>query len=303
MKDAILVTGGAGFIGSHVAEELLARGRDVVVYDSFVSGAREQVPAGARVIEGDIRDRAALGAAMEGAAAAVHLAALVSVPDSVRDPAATHDVNVTGTFNVFEACRAAGIRRVVYASSAAVYGNGPEMPKSESMRPAPASPYALSKALDEQYAAYYQAAGSLDPVGLRFFNVYGPRQRGSHPYASVIPRWVEAARAGKPLELYGDGTQTRDFIHVRDVARAVADAVTGALPEERVLNVASGTELSLGKLVSLIEDASRAPLAVERRGGRPGDIGRSVADVSRIARAYGFTAEVSFKDGIAELFA
>jgi UDP-glucose 4-epimerase len=212
-------------------------------------------------------------------------------------------VNVTGTFNVFEACRAAGVRRVVYASSAAVYGNDPEMPKAESMRPAPASPYALSKALDEQYAAYYQAAGFLDPVGLRFFNVYGPRQRGSHPYASVIPRWVEAARAQRPLELYGDGTQTRDFIHVRDVARAVVDAVTGALPDERVLNVASGVEIPLGKLLTLIENAAGAPLTVERKGERPGDIARSVADVSRIARAYGFSAEVSFKDGIDELFA
>lgn len=293
----ILVTGGAGFIGSHVIRELRAHGHEVVVLDSFVSGTREAVPEGIEVIEGDIRDKQTVTAAMQGVTKVVHLAALVSVPLSVENPELTQAINVEGTNNVFEAAKAAGIERIVYASSAAVYGNDPAVPKHEQSTLAPESPYASSKIENEKTAA----GSSVSAMGLRFFNVYGPGQRGSHPYASVVPRWVEAVRTGTPITLYGDGSQTRDFVHVRDIALAINAALDAQV--SGVANIASGTEVSLMELIRLIERVSGRDVEVERYETRAGDVARSIADISRATDTLNFRTSVPLEDGLRELLA
>lgn len=290
-----LVTGGAGFIGTHVVRALLERGEEVVVLDSFVTGMRSSVPDGVTVIEGDIRDRDAVARALEGVGQVVHLAALVSVPLSIEEPGLTEAVNVDGTRIVFEAASAAGVKRIVYASSAAVYGNEPSVPKREGSPLLPESPYASSKLENERIAS----VSPVSSMGLRFFNVYGPGQAGSHPYASVVPRWIEAVRAGTPIMLYGDGEQTRDFVHVRDVAAAVCAALSSSAPG--VANIASGTEISLNELISLISLQAGDSVAVTRCPARPGDIMRSVADISRARDELGYEATVSLPDGISEL--
>lgn len=292
----VLITGGAGFIGSHAATLLTEKGASVCVFDSLVSGKRERVPARANFIQGDIRDRAALDAAMKGVTHVVHLAALVSVPESVRHPAETFAVNVEGTQNVFAAAHAAGVRQVVYASSAAVYGDAPELPKREDMALAPQSPYAESKVQNESDAVRMAAKG-FSLMGLRFFNVYGPGQSADHAYASVVPRFIKEARAGQPLPLTGDGSQTRDFIHVSDVARAIAAALES--DANGVCNIASGDATRISELIDLIRAAY--PVEVQVLPPRPGDILHSVADISRAKEVLHWSPTVSFPDGIREL--
>ncbi|MDD2657871.1 MAG: NAD-dependent epimerase/dehydratase family protein, partial [Candidatus Pacebacteria bacterium] len=265
----ILVTGGAGFIGSHLVALLASKGIEVRVLDSLVSGKRERVPAGVDFIQGDIRDRDALMAAMKDVTQVVHLAALVSVAESMADPLSTHEVNVTGTEHVLQAMRGAGVKRIVYASSAAVYGDEPSLPKRESSPLQPQSPYALSKVINEAQAGMYERAFGLSPVGLRFFNVYGPGQAGNHPYASVIPRWIEAVRAGRPVTVYGDGSQTRDFVHVRDVAQAIYLALVSNATG--VFNIASGEEVSLTELAQIMCES----IHTKHEPSPPGDILRS----------------------------
>jgi nucleoside-diphosphate-sugar epimerase len=295
----VLITGGAGFIGSHLAELLLERGVEVRVFDSLISGRRERVPAAAEFIQGDIRDRAALAAAMEGVTHVAHLAALVSVPISMADPLTTHEVNVTGTENVLDAMRQKGVVRIVYATSAAVYGDEPSLPKRETSPLLPQSPYALSKAVNEMQAGMYERTYGLSSAGLRFFNVYGPGQAGNHPYASVIPRWIEAVRAGKGITVYGDGSQTRDFVHVRDVAAALYQALMA--DATGVFNIASGEEVSLKQLYELIAEISGDDLDVKNDAPRAGDIVRSVADISRAREMLGFVPSVEFRKGVEEL--
>ncbi len=289
----ILVTGGAGFIGSYVVRELHAHTHEVTVYDSLLSGVRENVPHGVPLITADIRDTAALREAAAGADAFVHLAALVSVPESVAHPEETYAVNVEGTRGVFGLARERGAR-LVYASSAAVYGDLPGLPKREDSPLAPQSPYAASKVENER-----DAADEPRFMGLRFFNVYGEGQRADHPYASVIPRFIAAAKRGKPLPLTGDGTATRDFVHVRDVARAVR------LSLEReaagICNIASGKEAPLTELIELIR--AQVPVEVERLPAREGDILHSVADITRAKTVLGWEPTVRLDDGIAEFFA
>ena len=297
----VLVTGGAGFIGSHVVKLLLDEGAEVRVFDSLISGKRERVPETAEFITGDIRDKSALASACEGVTHVVHLAALVSVAESMADPISFHDVNVTGFENVLEAMRAANVSRIVYASSAAVYGDEPELPKRESSPLAPQSPYALSKAVNEMQASLYERVFGLAPVGLRFFNVYGLGQRGNHPYASVIPRWIEALRARRDIALNGDGSQTRDFVHVVDVSRAIYLALS--TNTNGIFNIASGKETSLTELLRLIADIHPQSFGVVRNPPRAGDIARSVADISAAARAFNFSPTVAIKDGLQELLA
>lgn len=291
----ILVTGGAGFIGSHVVALLLKEGFEVRVLDSFISGKRERLPAEVLVVEGDIRDQEALENAMEGMTHVVHLAAQVSVPASLEDPLYTHDVNVIGTKNVLETAHRAGVKRVVYASSAAVYGDHPELPKTEESPLQPKSPYAESKIENEVDAL----ASDLSTMGLRFFNVYGPGQEADHPYASVIPRWVAAAREGRPIELYGDGMQTRDFIHVHDVARAVVLALASTYIG--ICNVASGIETVLQDVRQSIGETLGKDIPYERKPARIGDIMRSVAQVDRARKEIGFEARISLKEGLKSL--
>lgn len=287
----ILVTGGAGFIGAYVVRALLAKGYSVIVFDSLLSGTRKNLPEGVAFVQGDIRDVTALGHAAEGVDAFVHLAALVSMPESIEHPEETNEVNVIGAQNVFNLA-ARNVRRIVYASSAAVYGDLPDLPKRENSLLAPQSPYATSKVANELAAAKIGNA-----MGLRFFNVYGPGQRADHPYASVIPRFVAAAREGKPLTLTGDGLATRDFVHVRDVADAVVRALE--VPEEGICNIASGNATSLSELVALIK--AQVPIEVQILPKRPGDILHSVADVTRAREVLGFSAAIQLSSGIEEL--
>lgn len=292
----VLVTGGAGFIGRHVVEMLRSEGSEVVIFDSLVTGSRANVPDSAFFIEGDIRDAAAVASAMKGVTHVVHLAALVSVPQSIENPPLTEEVNVEGTKNIFVAAKAAGTTRIVYASSAAVYGNEPSVPKREDSLVVPESPYAESKAKNDQFAA----TQDIPAMGLRFFNVYGPGQLGNHPYASVVPRWIEAIKAGAPLTVFGDGSQTRDFIHVRDVARAVVLALSSSV--RGIANIGSGTERPLKDLLGILSAEAGHPLEISYLPARTGDILRSFADITRAKEQLGFAPRVSLEKGIGELF-
>jgi UDP-N-acetylglucosamine 4-epimerase len=313
-----LVTGGAGFIGSHLVEALLAAGQEVVVLDDFSTGHREnldhvraQVGADAArrltVVEGDVRDRDACARATQGVGRVLHQAALGSVPRSIERPQDTHAVNVTGFLNVLDAARAAGIRRVVYASSSSVYGDHPGLPKKEELVGRALSPYAASKACDEAYAAAYGGCYGLELVGLRYFNVYGPRQDPAGPYAAVMPRWFEALLRGAPVQIHGDGETSRDFCFVADVVQANLLAATTARPEAlgQAYNVAYGARTTLNELFERIraEVARFRPDAASARPVhgpfRAGDVRHSLADVSKARERLGYAPAHAVADGLA----
>jgi UDP-glucose 4-epimerase len=294
----VLVTGGSGFIGAHVVRALCAQGDAVTVFDVVQPQAPHD---GAAFVVGDVRDYDALVRACAAHDAVVHLAAQVSAAGSMAAPLTTFAHNVLGTESVFAAASACGVPRIVYASSAAVYGNTPKNPKEETDALEPASPYASSKAANELTAGMYARAYGLSSMGLRFFNVYGPGQQGGHPYASVVPRWVETLRAAQPITLYGDGAQTRDFVHVSDVARAVLAALTCAA--DGVCNVASGTETSLSELLALMQKASGLSPRVQHEPARPGDIVRSAASIARARKVLRWEPRVPLMNGMVELFA
>jgi nucleoside-diphosphate-sugar epimerase len=296
--EKVLVTGGAGFIGSNVVAELTDRGYSVVVLDSFETGARESlsdVEGGYELVEGDIRDRDAVREAVEEADAVIHEAAVTSVPGSVEEPARTSDVNCTGTAVVLEEVRDAGVEKAVVASSAAVYGDGTP-PFSEDDTPSPESPYALSKLWTERLARQFDELHGVETVALRYFNVYGPGQDADSEYAAVVPAFVSAAVAGEQPVVYGDGEQTRDFVHVRDVARATVDALES--DATGVYNVASGTETSVNELSETVLDAADSDAEPRYEAARKGDIERSYADVSKIRDEVGFEASVSLSEGV-----
>jgi len=306
MTEIFLVTGGAGFIGSHIVERLLREHATatVRVFDDFSTGAMSNLPfagaAGARleVIRGDIRDLAALERAAAGASVIFHQAALRSVPLSVNDPLGTHDRNVTGTLHVLEAARRRQVRRVVYASSSSVYGGGLELPKREEQAPAPLSPYAVSKAAGEQYAAVWTRLYGVETVGLRYFNVFGPRQDPASEYAAVIPRFILWGRHGKPLEIHGDGTQSRDFTYIDNVVEAncLAARAPGAAGE--VVNVGLGTRVTLLDIVTRLESLLGRRLERRHTPVRAGDVPHSLADISKAKRLLGYTPLVDFDEGL-----
>lgn len=295
-----LVTGGAGFIGSHIAAALAARGDDVRVFDNFSTGKHSnlaQVPQ-AEIVEGDLRDRAAVARAVNGMNYVLHLAAMVSVPQSMSDPVSTDAVNVTGTLHVLEAARQAGVRRVVLASSCAVYGDNDELPLKEISQTRPLSPYAASKLTGEILCQTYYRAYGLPTVCLRYFNIYGPRQDPNSEYAAVIPKFAQRLKAGQSPTVFGDGTQTRDFVHVSDVVRAnlLACERDGAIGQ--VLNVASGRGTSLLDLISTLNDLLGASIGPEFAPARSGDIRHSRGDGALIATTLGFRPEMSLVDGL-----
>lgn len=295
-----LVTGGAGFIGSHIAAALAARGDDVRVFDNFSTGKHSnlaQVPQ-VEIVEGDLRDRAAVARAVNGMNYVLHLAAMVSVPQSMSDPVSTDAVNVTGTLHVLEAARQAGVRRVVLASSCAVYGDNDELPLKEISQTRPLSPYAASKLTGEILCQTYYRAYGLPTVCLRYFNIYGPRQDPNSEYAAVIPKFAQRLKAGQPPTVFGDGTQTRDFVHVSDVVRAnlLACERDGAIGQ--VLNVASGRGTSLLDLISTLNDLLGASIGPEFAPARSGDIRHSRGDGALIATTLGFRPEMSLVDGL-----
>ncbi|HEY6147226.1 MAG TPA: NAD-dependent epimerase/dehydratase family protein [Thermoanaerobaculia bacterium] len=297
-----LVTGGAGFIGSHVVDQLLHRGWSVVVFDDLSNGLRENVAAGAELVAGDVRDSIALGEAASGCTAVFHLAALGSVPRSIENPALTHDVNVEGTYNVLLAARAAGARVIVLSSSSSVYGDSTELPKMEERVGRPLSPYGASKRANEIEADGFAVVFPGSIVALRYFNVYGPRQRHDSPYAAVVPLFFRAALAGESPVVYGDGLQSRDFTYVGDVARANLLAVEAELSPGRahVYNVGAGGSTSVLDLWSEICRLTGCLRAPRHAPPRPGDVRDSRASVDKAARELGYEPETSLAEGLAK---
>jgi UDP-glucose 4-epimerase len=280
--DKVVVTGGAGFIGANLCRHLTGSGAaaQVVAFDNLSTGFAENVAglAGVTLVEGDILDQAHLTEVLAGARAVVHLAARPSVPKSIEDPLASHDNNATGTIRVLEAMRAAGVPRVVVASSSSVYGANPVLPKVETLTPMPVSPYAVSKLATEAYALSYQQVFGLEAVAFRFFNVFGPLQRAGHAYAAVVPAFVEAALAGRPLPIHGDGGQTRDFTYVGSVAEVITEVLTRGLTSPTPVNLAFGTRYSLLELIDLLEKLLERPLERAHTDPRAGDVRDSQAD-------------------------
>jgi UDP-glucose 4-epimerase len=298
-----LVTGGAGFIGSHLVERLLADGHRVRVLDDFSTGSPRNLPFADRcgprleVIEGDIRDLKTVERVAEGAAAVFHQAAMRSVPRSVHDPLGANDHNVNGTLNVLEAARRTGVRRVVYASSSSVYGARPDLPKREDQPPAPISPYAVSKAAGEQYAAVWTRIYGVETVGLRYFNVFGPRQDPASEYAAVIPRFILWGLRGAPLEVHGDGTQSRDFTYIDNVVEANLLAAGAAEAAGEVFNVGCGARISLLDIIGRLEILLGRRLERRHTPPRAGDVPHTLADVDKARRLLGYAPGVDFDEG------
>ena len=301
MSDLYLVTGGAGFIGSSVVRTLLTRGQRVRVLDDLSTGKASNLAAIGGDIdfrEASILDEAALGSALEGARYVVHLAAQVSVPASIDDPAHNHAVNATGTLRVFEGARAAGVERVAYAASCAIYGNDPTMPKVETMAIDPVSPYAVTKYLGEIYAACYRQSMGLDVVALRFFNVFGPRQDPSGGYAAVVPVFITRMLKGEAPTIFGDGGQTRDFVHVDNVVEGILAACHTAAAAGGVFNIGTGVQTSLLALVAGLNQALGTSLVPSYRPERAGDVRHSVADITRAREVLGYRAAVDLDTGL-----
>lgn len=300
-RDKYLVTGGAGFIGSNIVEELLARGHAVSVFDNFSTGRRENLEpflADVELITGDLQDAHAVQRAMKRCSFVLHQGALSSVPRSVADPIASNEVNVTGTLNVLLAARDAGVHRVVAASSSSVYGDTPTLPKVETMPVLPMSPYAVSKLAAEKYcAAFYQVYG-LETVALRYFNVFGPRQDPTSQYSAVIPRFISAAMQGSNPVIYGDGHQTRDFTYVANVVQANLLACHAPRVAGDFYNVACGQRYSLLELLSAISDITGMPVEARHEPARAGDVKHSLADISKIRQAMNFEPKVDFREGL-----
>ncbi len=297
----VLVTGGAGFIGSHLVDGLLAAGADVRVLDSFATGFRRNLAHHGdriRIVEGDIRDIAVCQQATEGAQYVFHQAALGSVPRSMKDPSTSVAVNVGGTANVFQAARDAGVRRVVYASSSSVYGDSEVLPKREGAEGVALSPYALSKQMNEQLAQVYQSCFDLEFVGLRYFNVYGPRQDPNGPYAAVVPRFISACRRGEAPVVYGDGSQTRDFTFVSDVVRANMLAALATGCSGRAYNVGAEGQTTINDLALTIARLVGYDGLPAYQPPRPGDVPHSRADTTAAREAFGFRADTPVESGL-----
>jgi nucleoside-diphosphate-sugar epimerase len=307
MPASCLITGGAGFIGSALARALLARGDRVRVIDNFFSGKRENLADVAKdvdVVEADIRDEAALARALGGIELVFHQAAIPSVPRSLADPIASHDANATGTLKVLAAAKKASVRRVVYAASSSAYGDTPTLPKVETMRPMPLSPYAVSKLAGEHYCQVYASAFGLETVSLRYFNVFGPRQDPKSEYAAVIPRFVTAALGGQGVTVYGDGTQSRDFCFIDNTVEANLGAATAPAADVsgRVMNVACGAATTLNDVVRLLGEILGKPIEISYAKGRVGDVKHSLADIGEARARIGYRAAVSFPDGLRRTF-
>lgn len=299
-----LVTGGAGFIGSHLVETLVARGEQVRVLDNFSTGRWENLSAirdQIEVVEGDVRDPLAVQQAVDGAEVVAHLAAIVSVEWSLRNPQETMDVNAEGTLNLLEAARQASVSRFLFASSAAVYGDHSELPLREDLPLRPLSPYAASKVAGEALCHAYQAAYGLPTVILRFFNIYGPRQDPHSPYSGVISIFVGRMRQGLPPVVYGDGLQTRDFVYVGDVVAALIRAGERDGAAGTVVNVARGEETSVLRLVALLNQALGAALEPEFAPPRAGEVRRSAGDPRRAQSVLGWRPTVGLAEGLSRL--
>jgi nucleoside-diphosphate-sugar epimerase len=301
-----LVTGGAGFIGANLVRRLAGQGADVRVFDNLSSGHIENLAGLAKSVEfvrGDLRDAAAVRAAMHGVRHVFHIGALASVQASVDDPATSHEVNVTGTLNVLLAARDAGVERVVFSSSASIYGDSPEMPKREDMLPEPLTGYALSKLAGEHYGRIFHGLYGLKFFALRYFNVFGPRQDPASHYAAVIPLFMRAYASGRQPTIYGDGGQTRDFTFVEDIVSAnLCCLAAPGSAAGGVYNVAYGDRVSVNDLAQQISALAGQPFAPVYAPARPGDIRESQADASLVRRVLGWKPAHTFADGLKTTF-
>jgi UDP-glucose 4-epimerase len=296
-----LVTGGAGFIGSHISERLVREGHQVRVFDDFSAGKEENLLSfkdGLQVIRGDIRDREAVAAAMKDVEVVFHQAALGSVPRSVADPLTTHEVNITGTLNVLLAARDAGVRRVVFASSSSVYGETLELPKHEKMQTQPLSPYALSKLTGEYYIQVCKQVYGLEAVALRYFNIFGPRQDPDSHYAAVIPRFAAALLAGERPTIYGDGLQSRDFTYVENVVEANLLAAEAEGVAGWAFNIACGGRYTLLDLLNQMKEFLGSDVEPIHDPPRAGDVRDSQASIEAAEKALGYRILVDFKEGL-----
>lgn len=296
-----LITGGAGFIGSHIARALLGQGENVRIFDNFSSGKRENLKGlDVELVEGDLRDNAKVMDAVKGVDIIFHEAAFVSVPESMEKPQECFDVNVTGTSLLFEAARKAAVKRVVIASSAAVYGDSTAMPLVENTPLKQLSPYATSKRIDEKYAELYTNQFGLEVAALRYFNVYGPRQRPDSMYAAAVPIFIRRMLDNKPITVYGDGGQSRDLVNVRDVVQANLLASQHPAAPGQIFNVCTGVETRLLDLLDILYEVfPDAPKHVHAEP-RAGDIYRSIGTPRKAMDTLGFKPQVSLADGVKE---
>ncbi|GIK64980.1 MAG: GDP-mannose 4,6-dehydratase [Chloroflexota bacterium] len=296
-----LVTGGAGFIGSHLVEALLAEGHEVRVVDNFATGKRENLSPSIdkiKLYEISITDAAALQEAMDGVNYVFHQAAIPSVPRSVADPVTCHEVNVTGTFNVLNAARLAGVKRVVYAASSSAYGDIEGDYKQEDMAPRPLSPYGAAKLAGEYYMQVFYRVYGLETVCLRYFNVFGPRQDPKSEYAAVIPKFATAMLEGKSPTIYGDGTQSRDFTYIENTVKGNLLAAKSPIAPGQVINLACGQRYTLLDLVNVINDHLGTNIKPTFAPTRTGDIKHSLADISKAEELLGYAPARLFKDGV-----
>lgn len=296
-----LVTGGAGFIGSNIVDELLKRGQRVRVLDNFSTGREENVTeftSRVELIRGDVRDEDAVDTAVKGCDYVLHQAALASVPRSIADPTSNNQVNVQGTLNVLQAAKRHGVRRVVYASSSSVYGDSQELPKVETMPPNPRSPYAVAKLAAEYYCRVFGELYGVPTVSLRYFNVFGPRQDPNSQYSAVIPLFVKALIEGKAPTIFGDGETSRDFTYISNVVNANLLACEANVTGARVYNIACGGRYTLNQLFAALRDRIGTRVEAVHGPTRAGDVKHSMAAIDRIQKELGYHVGVSFEEGI-----
>ncbi|QDG52112.1 SDR family oxidoreductase [Persicimonas caeni] len=298
-----LVTGIAGFIGSHIAEALVERGHEVRGLDNFATGSRQNLEPfieEIEFVEGDIRDLDTCRQVCQGVDYVIHQAALGSVPRSLRDPLTCHEVNATGTLHMLISARDAGVEAFVAASSSSVYGNTDTLPKHEGMKRRPLSPYAASKVAAENHLEIFASAYGLATVGLRYFNIFGPRQSPDGPYAAVIPRFIRQMRAGDTPTIFGDGEQSRDFTYVANAVRANLLAVERASQVAgTVINVGCGERISLNVLYRRIARQVGFDKGARQGDRRPGDVKHSLADITRACDLVGYSASIGLDEGLA----
>jgi len=296
-----LVTGGAGFIGSHIVERLVREGQKVRVIDNLSTGEKKNIePFLEKIefVEGDIRDLEPLREAMGGVDYVLHQAAVSSVPRSVKDPLTSNSVNVEGTLNILVAARDAGVKRVIYASSSSVYGDTPVLPKHEDMKQEPRSPYAVSKLGGELYCqAFYHVYG-LETIALRYFNVFGPRQDPKSQYAAVVPKFITALLHGEPPTIFGDGEQSRDFTYIENVVEANLLAAKASGVAGEVFNIACGERITINKLARMLAEIIGVNIEPEHTPPRSGDVLHSLADISKAKRLLGYEVKVSTPKGL-----
>jgi UDP-glucose 4-epimerase len=301
MTKTFLVTGGAGFIGSHIAHRLLREGAKVRIVDNLSTGKRERLRDVERCIEfieDDLTDRRVCDRAVQGVEYVLHQAAVPSVHRSIQDPVETNRANVTGTLNLLESCRQHGVRRFVYAASSSAYGDTEVLPKKEDMAPNPLSPYALQKFVGERYCKLYDDLYGLETVSLRYFNVFGPSQDPWSEYSAVIPKFATRLRSGQSLVVYGDGEQSRDFTYVDNVVEANILAIKARRTDGAVINIGCGESLTLNRLIRFLEEILRVQAVVDYEPPRRGDVRHSLADISLAWDVLGYQPKVTVLEGL-----